>query len=72
MRYNNRESQMKRKKTKSILDVIKSIRKPMPPAVKVHTTKNGKKGYDRKENKRIEREAKSTTQWLKIIGLAET
>ena len=38
------------------VDTCNSIRKPMPPASHFHTTKSGKKGYDRKESKRIERE----------------
>lgn len=37
-------------------ETMRSVRKPMPPARRVHSTKKGKKGYDRKENKRIERD----------------
>jgi hypothetical protein len=39
------------------LDIIKTIRKPMLPKSKVHTTKKGKKVYNRRENKRIARES---------------
>lgn len=28
--------------------IWKTIRKPMPPATKPHSTKKGKRGYDRK------------------------
>jgi len=46
----------KAKKQITQLDAIKSIRKPMPPSKQVHSTKKGKRGYDRKESKRIERD----------------
>ncbi|MEW6096283.1 MAG: hypothetical protein AB1567_07135 [bacterium] len=36
--------------------VWKTIRKPIPPATKPHSTKKGKKGYDRKRK-----------NWLKEI-----
>ena len=38
------------------LDMFASIRKPMIPVGRIHTTKLGKKGYDRKENRRMERD----------------
>jgi len=52
---------MKRKKKKrtgnETLDALKSIRKPMPPSGHFHSTKKGKRGYERREGKRIAREA---------------
>ena len=45
----------KKKKTTQ-MELLEGIRKPLPPAGRVHTTKSGKRGYDRKEGKRIERD----------------
>lgn len=42
---------------KDQLEIMRSVRKPLPPRGRVHTTKKGKRGYDRRDNKRIAREA---------------
>jgi len=40
--------------------IWKTVRKPIPPPTKPHTTKKGKKGYDRKEK-----------DWLKEVETTE-
>ena len=35
--------------TPSQYEIIKEVRKEMPPPTKVHSTPKGKKGYDRKD-----------------------
>lgn len=46
---------MAKKKGITQMELLKSIRKHPTPASRIHTSKSGKKGYDRKEGKRIER-----------------
>jgi hypothetical protein len=47
---------MAKKHQNSQLEMMASVRKPMPPCTRIHSKKSGKRGYDRKENKRIERD----------------
>jgi hypothetical protein len=42
---------------KNQIELMRSVRKELPPRGRVHTTKKGKRGYDRRDSKRIAKES---------------